>query len=430
MSAIFIHYKRSEMEKILGLKCIECGKEYSQKEVKYTCPACGGNMDVVYDYKAIKKNFSRASLAKDSNYSVWRYTPILPIKSQYDASSKLFPRLQIGWTPLYRANNLSKKYNFKNLFIKDDGRNPSASFKDRASSLVVVKGEETGAGVFTTASTGNAGCALACMCANLKIPCVIFVPKTAPKAKIAQLILFGAKVIAVNGTYDAAFDLSLKVADEFGWYCRSTGYNPYTREGKKTAALEICEQFGWNVPDKVFVSVGDGNIISGIWKGFKDFYNLGFIDRLPKIIAVQSDKSNAIAKAWKKSLSSGGKIKIEPVHATTIADSISVDMPRDGVAAVKAVLESKGFAIEVSDKEILSCIKEIAENEGVFVEPAASTSFAGFKKALKAGKIGRNERVLCLLTGNGLKDVESAMKVAGEPVLIEPTLEAVKKLKI
>jgi len=421
------------MRKVLGLKCIDCGKECSQKEVKYICPSCGGNLDVVYNYKDIKKKFTTAALSKNQNYSVWRYTPVLPIESEYDGSSKIFPRLQIGWTPLYPAANLSKKYNFKNLFIKDDGRNPSASFKDRASSLVVVKGEELGAGVFTTASTGNAGCALACMCSNLKIPCVIFVPKTAPKAKIAQLMLFGAKVVAVNGTYDDAFDLSLKVADEFGWYCRSTGYNPYTREGKKTAALEICEQFDWDVPDKVFVSVGDGNIISGTWKGFKDFYNLGFIDRMPQIIAVQSDKSNAIAKAWQKISSakaSAEKIKIEPVKATTIADSISVDMPRDGVAAVKAVLESKGFAIEVTDEEILAAIKEIAENEGVFVEPAASTSFAGFKKALKAGKIKHNEKVVCLLTGNGLKDVESAMKVAGEPVLIEPKIEEVRKLKL
>ena len=431
--------KDNEMKKVLGLKCIDCGKEYSQKETKYTCLSCGGNLDVVYDYKEIKKRLTRAVLAGNQNYSVWRYTPVLPIESEYDISSKIFPRLQIGWTPLYNAKNLSKKYDFKNLFIKDDGRNPSASFKDRASSLVVVKGQELQLSTancqpltYTTASTGNAGCALACMCANLHLPCVIFVPKTAPKAKIAQLMLFGAKVVAVNGTYDNAFDLSLEVADEFGWYCRSTGYNPYTREGKKTAALEICEQFGWNVPDKVFVSVGDGNIISGTWKGFKDFYNLGLIDRLPQIIAVQSEKSNAISQAWQNAVAGlvPAKIEIKSVRATTIADSISVDMPRDGVAAVKAVLESKGFAIEVSDEEILGTIKEIAENEGVFVEPAASTSFAGFKKALAAGKIKQDENVVCLLTGNGLKDVESAMKVAGQPVLIEPKIDEVRKLKL
>jgi threonine synthase len=417
--------------KISGLKCIECGKEYGEKEVEYTCTSCGCNLDVVYDYAEIKKGFSRATLAANRDFSAWRYIPVLPIKSDLSSNPGIFPKLAVGWTPMYRAKNLSKKYGFKNLYLKDDGKNPSASFKDRASSLVVVKGQELGVKVFTTASTGNAGCALACMCANLQLPCVIFVPKTAPRAKIAQLMLFGAKVVAVNGTYDEAFDLSLKVADEFGWYCRSTGYNAYTREGKKTAALEICEQLGWNVPDKVFVSVGDGNIISGTWKGFKDFYNLGLIDRLPQIIAVQSEKSNAISKAWQRVAGKpNAKIVVEPVRATTIADSISVDLPRDGVAAVKAVLESGGFAIEVSDEEILGAIRIVAENEGVFAEPAASTAFAGFAKAIQQKKIKDGETAVCMITGNGLKDVESAMKVAGEPVLIEPDIEAVKKLKL
>ena len=421
------------MKNILGLKCIDCGKEHLENDVKYICPSCGGNLDVVYNYPEIKKKFTRSTLTTDENLSHWRYFQILPF--HFPFSIFHFPSLQIGWTPLILAENLSKKYNFPNLYLKDDGRNPSASFKDRASSVVVVKGQEFQTSdighrtVFTTASTGNAGCALACMCANLQLPCVIFVPKTAPKAKISQLLLFGAKVIAVNGTYDDAFDLSLKASDEFGWYCRSTGYNPYTREGKKTAALEICEQLKWKVPDKVFVPVGDGNIISGIWKGFKDFYNLGFIDKLPQLIAVQSGKSNAISKTIKfQILNPKSKIKIQPVKATTIADSISVDMPRDGVAAVKAVFESKGFAIEVSDDEILNAIKEIAENEGVFAEPAAAASFAGFKKALKENKIKEKETVIFLITGNGLKDVESAMKVAGTPVLIEPKIEEVKKV--
>lgn len=449
------------MKNILGLKCISCGKEYSERNinpvrngvpqsgisnrVKYVCPSCKGNLDVVYDYSSIKKKFTRSSLSGNKDFSIWRYLPILPF--QLPITDYRLPSLQIGWTPLYRAANLSKKYKFQNIYIKDDGKNPSSSFKDRASAVVVVKGQELSLSpitdhrspIFTTASTGNAGCALACMCANLQLPCVILVPKTASKAKIAQLLLYGAKVIAVNGTYDAAFDLSLKAADEFGWYCRSTGYNPYTREGKKTAALEICEQLGWKVPDKVFVPVGDGNIISGIWKGFKDFYSLGFIDKLPQIIAVQSEKSNAISQAWKNAVAnpsvpersegtSGLEIKIEPVKSATLADSISVDMPRDGVAAVKAVIESKGFAIEVPDEEILNAIKELAENEGIFAEPAASTSFAGFKKALNENKVMENETIVCLVTGSGLKDIDSAMKVAGSPVLIEPKIEELKKV--
>ncbi|MEW6557057.1 MAG: threonine synthase [Elusimicrobiota bacterium] len=427
------------MKNIVGLKCIKCGKEYSEKNVKYVCLSCGGNLDVIYNYSEIKKRFARVTLTADENFSIWRYFQLLPFHLPFTVYR--LPTLHIGWTPLYHAENLSQKYGFPNLYLKDDGKNPSASFKDRASAIVVVKGQELQPltanrhpPIFITASTGNAGCALACVCANLQLPCVIFVPKTTPKAKIAQLLLFGAKVIAVNGTYDDAFDLSLKASEQFGWYCRSTGYNPYTREGKKTAALEICEQLHWKVPDKVFVPVGDGNIISGIWKGFKDFHSLGFIDKFPQLIAVQSEKSNAIAKAVAdtsaqvKRVASVSEIKIEPVKATTIADSISVDMPRDGIAAVKAVLESKGFAIEVSDDEILKSIKEIAENEGIFSEPAAATSFAGFKKAVKENKIKDNETVVCLLTGNGLKDIESAMKIAGEPILIEPEIAEVKKI--
>lgn len=415
------------MKNVLGFKCISCEKEFAEKDVKYVCPSCKGNLDVIYNYSEIKKQFNRSKLQSDKNFSHWRYFPILPYHLLPDAYC--LPSLQIGWTPLSRAANLSKKFKFPNLYLKDDGKNPSASFKDRASSVVVVKGRELDVKTFTTASTGNAGCALACMCANLQLPCVIFVPKTAPKAKIAQLLLFGARVIAVNGTYDDAFDLSLKASDEFGWYCRSTGYNPYTREGKKTAALEICEQLKWKVPEKIFVPVGDGNIISGIWKGFKDFYSLGLIDKLPQLVAVQSEKSNAIAKAVKSAVRNPqSAIKIEPVKATTIADSISVDMPRDGIAAVKAVVESKGFAIEVADDEILQAIKEVAENEGIFPEPAAATSFAGFKKTLKEGKIDENETAICLLTGNGLKDIDSAMKIAGEPILIEPDIKFVRQV--
>jgi threonine synthase len=424
------------MKNIAGLRCFNCGREYAAAEVKYVCPSCGGNLDVVYDYNLIKKSLSHNSLKNNTNYSIWRYSPVLPV----DISSARLPTLPVGWTPLLKAHNLSKALGLENLYLKDDTKLPSASFKDRASSVVVVYGQSIGVNTYTTASTGNAGCALACMCANLGLPCVILVPETAPKAKIAQLLIFGAKVIAVNGTYDDAFDLSIKAAEEFGWYCRSTGYNPYTREGKKTAALEICEQMNWKAPDKVFVPVGDGNIISGIWKGFKDFYAMGFIDKLPQVIAVQSELSNAIAKAvmkyekeiyTKKPRPGESKkiprIKIEPVKATTIADSISVDMPRDGIAAVRAVVESKGFAMEVSDGEILDAIRTMSQSEGLFPEPAGAAALAGLKKFIGTGKANPEENIVCLVTGNGLKDINAAMKVAGEPLSINPDLESLRK---
>ena len=414
------------MKKILGLKCISCGKEIENAE--YACPSCSGNLDVVYDYKSIAKSFGKKDLAANGDYSIWRYLPILPMDSL-----KRIPSLKIGVTPLSHIPRLNDELGINNLFFKDDTKLPSASFKDRASSVTVVVGLEKGKEIFTTASTGNAGCALACMSANMGMQSIILVPKTAPRAKIAQILLYGARVIAVNGTYDDAYDLSLKASERFGWYNRSTGYNPYTREGKKTVALEIAEQMAWDVPDYVFVPVGDGNIISGTWKGFMDLYRLKWIERLPKLIAVQSDKSDSITKSFeaaKNTASRGGAadIKIIPVQATTIADSISVDLPRDGISAVKAIIESKGDAVRVSDQEILNSIKYLAQKTGIFAEPAGVASFAGFLKMFRDKKISSTSKMVCLVTGNGLKDIDSALKVSGSPEIIDPQISELEKI--
>ncbi len=405
--------EREEVKKVKGLRCLGCGREYSQEEANYNCPSCSENLDIVYDYEEIKKSFSKEALSQNKDYSIWRYEPLMPVQDL-----KKIPPLQIGWTPLYEAKNLGE-----NLFLKDDGKNPSASFKDRASAVAIVRAQELEAKIVTGASTGNAGSSMACLAASLGIPAIILVPQKAPRAKITQLLIFGAKVIMVKGTYDDAFDLCLEATKEYGWYNRNTGYNPYTREGKKTCAYEICEQLNWEVPDKIFVPVGDGNIISGIWKGFKDLKTIGFINRLPQLVAVQSKLSNAIVKA----INDGGG-EIAPVKATTIADSISVDMPRDGLAAVKAIQESNGLAIEVSDEDILEAIKIVARAIGIFGEPAGVTSYAGYKRLQEEGKIEEKERVVCLITGNGLKDIDSSMKVAGKPFLIEPTLKALKEV--
>lgn len=411
--------------KIIGYICISCGKKITPRPLVYTCD-CGGNLDAVYDYKKIKRSWKKDSLGRNKDYSIWRYLPILPVSDLEN-----IPNLKIGWTPVYKTPKLSETVGVKNLFIKDDSRNPSASFKDRASAAVIAYAREHKVKTIVAASTGNAGAALACVSASVNYPCVIIVPKSAPRAKIAQLMNFGAKVVAVDGTYDDAYDLSIKATEKFGWYNRNTGYNPITREGKKTCSLEICEQFKWKVPDYIFVSVGDGNIISGLWKGFKDFYELGFIEKLPKMVAVQSEKSNAVSKAWKTVMenttnTSVGGIKIEAVKATTIADSISVDMPRDGVAAVRAVIDSGGFCVEVSDEEIISAISLTARTTGVFGEPAGVTSVAGAKKA--AFKIKDSETALCVITGSGLKDINSAMSSVAEPTIISPDIKYLKDI--
>ncbi|MBP5286550.1 MAG: threonine synthase [Elusimicrobiales bacterium] len=406
------------MKKIETLQCIRCGKDHSLSEGKYTCTACGGNLQVLYDYNLIKKRLNYDELKDNHDRSIWRYQDILPVEDL-----KYIPPVQVGWTPLYRAEKIAEELGIHNVYVKDDGRNPSASFKDRAGAVVVARAREMGEKVITTASTGNAASSLACLTGSLDMKTVIFVPKTAPAPKIAQLLVFGAEVIMVNGTYDDAFDLCLKASKEYGWYNRSTGINPFTREGKKTCAFEICEQLDWETPDKVFVSVGDGNIISGLWKGFVEFKRLGIIDKLPQMVAVQAENSNAV----KLAVDSGAE-EITPVSGNTIADSISVSVPRDGLAAVLAVRDSKGFAVSVTDQEILAGIPKVARGASVFAEPAAAATYAGLEKAVREGKVNSGDNVVMVVTGNGLKDVSSAMKSVGQPNLINPDMSELKKL--
>ncbi|HKS43474.1 MAG TPA: threonine synthase [Blastocatellia bacterium] len=400
------------MSNVIGFKCVECAREFHVGEIEYNCAACSGNLDVLYDYDRIRARLTKASLAEDRNLTIWRYRALLPI-----SDSSQVPPLTVGWTPVYDCPSLANQYSIKQLLIKDDGRNPTASFKDRPSALALVKAREAGAEIITTASSGNAGSALAGMCASVRMLSVIFVPAYAPPAKIAQLQIYGARVVLVEGSYDEAFDLCLEASKKYGWYQRSTGYNPFTREGKKTAALEICEQLDWNVPDKIFVSVGDGNIISGLWKGFLDLHRIGFIDRLPQMMAAQSETASAIVDA----ANSDGRVREGTAH--TIADSINVSRPRDATAAVRAIRESGGRGVKVSDDEIIASIVNLARSTGVFVEPAAAASFAGLVKMCESGAIKPDERVLLMLTGNGLKDIDSARRAVEEPVRVRPNID-------
>jgi threonine synthase len=399
------------MNNVVGFKCVECGREHRTGEVEYVCASCGGNLDVLYDYDRVREQLRKSRLADDRNFTMWRYRPLLPIED-----SSTLPPLTVGWTPIYDCKHLAERYAIKQLLIKDDGRNPTASFKDRPSALCVVKAREAGASIITTASSGNAGSALAGMCASITMESVIFVPAYAPPAKIAQLQIYGATVVIVEGSYDQAYDLCIEVSRRFGWYQRSTGYNPFTREGKKTAALEIAEQLDWQVPDKVFVAVGDGNIISGLWKGFNDFHRIGLIDRLPQMIGVQSETASAIVDA----ANSDGIVREAP--ARTVADSINVGKPRDATMAVRAIRDSGGRGVKVSDDEMVACIPKLARETGVFVEPAAAAGYAGFMKLCESGGINSDERVLLMLTGNGLKDVDTARRAVSEPIRVAPDI--------
>lgn len=412
------------MNSFVGYRCSLCGHEFRPDEVTYTCPHDGGNLDVLLDYEHIKQHYEIEDITSRSDFSLWRYLPLLPVE---DPGGEGTPLRSAGWTPVYTLPGIQHTYGLKNFWLKDEGKNPTASFKDRASAILVARARQIGAQVIVTASTGNAGAALAGMSAAVGQKAVIFAPKSAPPAKVAQLLIYGAQVILVDGTYDNAFDLTIQASQEFGWYCRNTGYNPFTAEGKKTAALEIWEQVMLGLePDEaplhIFVSVGDGNIISGIHKGFKDLQALGWLRVMPKLYGIQAEGSAAVANAFNTKTET-----ITPVSAKTIADSISVDLPRDGVRAVRAATQTNGAYLTVKDEQIISAIGELGK-VGVFAEPAGATAYAGMKKALETGLISGEDRILVLNTGNGLKDVRAALMAVTEAPVIEPTLAALKKL--
>ncbi len=418
------------MGTFLGYRCSVCAHAFNPDEATYDCPHDGGNLDVLLDIPAIQAGTSPGALSQSKDHSIWRYLPLLPVDD---------PGLQgtllrtVGWTPLLKPARLASNLSLKNLWLKDDGRNPTASFKDRASAVAVVRARELGAEMVITASSGNAGAALAGMAAAVGQPSVILVPKAAPRAKVAQLLMFGADVFLVDGNYDDAFDLTLEASQSFGWYCRNTGYNPFTAEGKKTAAFEITEQFSqarpdssgypsrWIAPDALFVSVGDGNIIAGIHKGFKDLVALGWIEQAPRLYGVQASGASAVFNAF-----SAGSESIEAVRANTVADSISVDLPRDGLRALRAATQTGGVYLAVSDQEILQAMRDMARHAAVFAEPAGATAYAGLVMAVSQGLVAGDEHILVLNTGNGLKDVDSAMRAAGEAPVIEARLDALR----
>ncbi len=421
------------MDHVKSLKCLICGAEYEPDEIEYICPKHGedGIIDVQYDYGLIGRRIGPATLAENRDYTIWRYKPLLPVKPDSPV-----PPLTVGWTPLYRADRLAAGLGLKHVWVKDEGRQPSASLKDRASSIAVVKAREKGAEIITTSSTGNAGAALSAICASVGQKNVIFVPESAPPAKIAQLLVYGSTVILVRGTYDDAFELCAQAAREFGWYNRNTGYNPYMSEGKKTASFEICEQLTMQLgahdraplrllaPDRIFVSVGDGCIIGGVHKGLKDLLALGWIEKMPKIMGVQAAGSAALYEAWQAGISA---LEMKPIDAHTIADSISAGLPADRIKALAAVRETDGAYIKVTDEEILAAIPMLARGCGVFAEPAGAAAYAGLVKAVELGLVGPDEHIVVLATGNGLKDIASARKSVGEPLVVDKDLAAVKK---
>ena len=402
------------MSYIKGYRCTLCGAEFKEGEVGLTCPHCGekGILDVVYDYDALKKVLTREYFEKNRNYSMWRYAPIMGIQEDH-----IDEMLRVGWTPLYRARRLEKELGVKELFVKDDGLNPSGSSKDRASGVAVLKAVEAGAKTIACSSTGNAASSCACQAAHIGLKAVIFVPKRAPIGKATQICLYGATLVKVDGDYKAAFQLSKQAIDKYGWYNRNAAINPWMVEGKKTVSLEIAEQLGFKPTDWVCVSVGDGCTVGGVYKGFHDLKELGLIERIPRILAVQSTGCEPFVIADHNN----------EAEENTIADSIAVGIPRNPIKAINAVRNSNGVWISVPDSDILEVEALLGRTEGIFGEPAGVASLAGLMKALKEGIIRKDESVTFIVTGNGLKDPANAQKAITQPEVMKPDLAILDK---
>jgi len=402
------------------LKCITCGKEFSEEEVEYYCPVCGerrGTLEVVYDFDQVREKYESSSVDLN-NRGIWAFDFLLPFENCTDT-----PRLFVGNTPLYRNHFLEEKCRVSELLLKDDGRNPTASFKDRASAVAVLKAKEKSFDTVFCASTGNAASSLSGFAAVSGLKSVIFVPATAPAAKITQLQVYGSKILAINASYDRVFDLSMEIGMSKGWYCRNSAINPYLLEGKKTCAMEIALKTKDKLPDFVFVSAGDGTVLSSFYKGFEDLMKLGVISKIPTIVGVQAEGSNAIMRAYER----GYPFEPVDIEARTVADSISVGKPRDVFKACRYTQKHNGLFLSVSDHEILGSIIELARETGVFAEPAGATAFAGFKKARRLSIVNERSSVVIVVTGNGLKDLKSVSYVLPKVETLPPVKDAIEE---
>ena len=403
------------MSYVSSAVCVKCGAQYEATPTLTTCKKCGGILDIRYDYAKIRSAITPAALKERRENTMWRYMEFLPVEGDLPR-----PKLRVGCSPLYRTDRLASQLGLGSLFIKDDGINPTASLKDRASAMAVVKAHEAGAETIACSSTGNAASSLAGNAAAAGFTTYIFVPERAPKGKVAQLMMFGAHVVSVKGNYEDTFRLSAEAIEEYGWYNRNAAINPYLMEGKKTVSLEIAEQLDFKMPDYVAVSVGDGCTIAGVYKGFYDLKEAGFIDRIPRLLSVQASGCCPLNRA----IETGQPW--QPMEENTIADSIAVGVPRNPDKALNAIRSSNGVVVNVSDEEILAAMRLLG-TVGVFAEPAGAAGTAGLKKAVETGLIPHDASVVSLVTGSGLKDVANAIKAAGEPLSLEPDLELLKK---
>lgn len=394
-------------------KCIQCKAEYDPGDIVYTCPECGGLLEIVYDW-------SGQSIGRDDFYgippSVWKYKALLPVGREPVSINE-------GGTPLYRLDRLADKIGIKNLYVKHEGLNPTGSFKDRGMTVGVSKAMELGMKTVACASTGNTSASLAIYGAKAGIPVVVLLPAgKVAMGKVAQAMMHGAKVLSIRGNFDDALKLVRDLCDHEGFYLLNS-VNPYRLEGQKTIAFEIVDQLGWQVPDKLVLPVGNAGNISAIYKGFREFHELGMTGSIPNMMGIQAEGSCPIVNAFKK-----GQKDIVPVTSPeTVATAIRIGDPVNAVKALQAMYQSGGFAESVSDEEIVTAQKDLARLEGIGVEPASASSIAGLTKLVGMGLIRADETVVCVTTGHLLKDPEEVLDICERPIEVDATAESVNR---
>jgi threonine synthase len=401
------------------LKCIGCGSKYSIHEPIYTCKKCNDLLEVELDINKLADKIERSDW-RQRPLSVWKYREFLPV---FDESKII--TLNEGGTNLYKCSNLAEKLKLRNLYVKNEGENPTGSFKDRGMTVGVTKAVELNIKTVICASTGNTSASLAAYAAKARLQCIVLIPSgKIAKGKLAQSIIYGAKVVQVRGNFDQALKMVLEISEKHGEFYLLNSINPYRIEGQKSLAYEICDQLKGKPPDRVVVPVGNAGNISAIWKGFKEFQKIGIISTLPKTIGIQSEGAAPIAHAIKN-----GKNEITPIdRPETIATAIRIGAPVSWKKALKAIRESEGTAETVNDIEIIEAQKMLARSEGLFVEPASASTVAGLKKLVENGEVDRDEVVVCVATGHGLKDPDAAMKTSEEIFEIDTEMEAFAKL--
>ncbi len=406
--------------------CFKCGRKIATENIQYLCPEDGSVLEIELDYVGIVRNGWEPEVITPGNMSMWRFGELIPVRRPPSANDILN---SVGGTPLTYARQLNSNIG-ERVWIKNDSLLPTGSLKDRASAVVVSEAIARSIGAVITASTGNAGVALAGMAAAGGLKAIVVAPRDAPVAKIEQIVGYGAELVLVDGSYSDAYDLTVKASTEMGLYCRNTGYNPLTIEGKKTVSYEICEQLSsmvegrktgayWKVPDVVIVPVGDGNMISGVYKGFVDLMSIGVASRIPKIVGVQAEGSAAIAHAYMS-----GNPVIDEFNSYTIADSISADRPSDGYRAMHAVKSSRGQYLTASDDEIVVAANELASKTGIFAELSAAVAYVGLKKLQDTEWVNASDDVIMLITGHGLKTVGTIKTPTERYTNIKPNMKA------